>query len=107
MISAFGRKPPSKRFVRYAFVVHQGRSEVGRLDADFIGAEKRLYVGNIFVAPAHRKRGLAAALMVSAAKTTDCSVVTTSGRTGDGSVFFLGLRPTLRDHGVELRDNPS
>ena len=102
----FRRAAPGKRFVRYAFVARRHGREVGRLDVDFIGAEKHLFTQNIFVAEAHRKRGLAAALLVSAAKTTECAVVTTSGRTADGVGFFGDMRPVLHGHGVELRDGP-
>ncbi len=96
----------AKRFVRYAFVARRLGRVVGRLDADFIGAEQRLYTQNVFVAKAHRKRGLAAALLISAAKTTGCAVVATSGRTADGTAYFAGMRPLLKRHGVELRDGP-
>ena len=96
----------AKRFVRYAFVARRLGRVVGRLDADFIGAEQRLYTQNVFVAKAHRKRGLAAALLISAAKTTGCVVVATSGRTADGTAYFAGMRPLLKRHGVELRDGP-
>jgi hypothetical protein len=103
----FRQAPPSKRFVRYAFVARRQGREVGRLDVDFIGGEKRLYTQNIFVAEAHRKRGLAAALLVSAAKTTECAVLTTSARTADGVPFFDGMRPILKRHHVELSESPA
>ncbi len=103
----FRQEPKAKRFVYYAFVARCLGREVGRLDVDFIDAEKRLYTRNIFVTEAHRKRGLAAALLVAAAKTTACSVVATSGRTADGTAYFAEMRPLLKRHGVELRDGPS
>jgi len=97
--------PPLQRFVRFAFAAkHQGR-EVGRLEVDCIGDEKRLYVQNIFVAAAHRRRGVGAALIMAATKTTNCAVVTTSGRTGDGASFFEEMRPRLKRCNAELRDN--
>ena len=101
----FRIEPPAKRFVRYAFVARRLGNVVGQLDADFIGAERLLYVLNVFVPQAHRKQGLATALLVSAVKTTNCSVVATSGRTADGTPFFSGMRSVLKRNGVELRDD--
>ena len=104
---SYWRERPSKRFTRYAFVVwHRGR-QVGRLDADFIEQGRHLYARNVYVAEEHRRNGLAAALLVTAAKTTDCSVVTTTGRTADGAAYCVRMRSILKRHGIELRDGPA
>lgn len=102
----FQQAAPSKRFVRYVFLARRAGRQLGRLDADFIADEGRLYWRNVYVAEAARRRGLGAALLVSAALTTGCSVLTSSGRTRDGAALCLRARPALKRHGVTLRDDP-
>jgi hypothetical protein len=102
----FFRIEPRRGFARYTFVArHRGR-QLGRLDADFIPAESRLYAHNVFVAEPRRKHGLATALPTAAALTTGCSVVTSSARTRAGAALCVRARPALKRHGVELRDDP-
>jgi len=100
----YSLKSPSRRFTRYVFVARRHGRTAGRLDADLIPGERLLFAQNVFVAEPHRRRGLAAALLVSATLTTGCSLVTTSGRTRDGTAFFGRTRLALKRHGIELRD---
>jgi GNAT superfamily N-acetyltransferase len=100
------REQPSQRFTRYGFVARRRGRQVGWLDADFIQQGRRLYARNVYVVEAHRRNGVAAALLVAAAKTTDCSVISTTGRTADGAAYCLRMRSILKRHGIELRDGP-
>jgi hypothetical protein len=98
--------PASKRFQKWTFLARRGGRAVGRLDVDFIEAGRWLYVENIRVMDDHGNKGLGAALLVCAAKTTGCDVLTTSGRTAQGARFFDRMRRVLQRCGVELRDRP-
>lgn len=79
---------------------------VGRLDVDYIRGRRLLYVANVHVAEAHGRRGVGAALVLSAALTTACAALVTSGRTCQGKAFFARCRPMLARHGVQLWDRP-
>ena len=98
--------PASKRFQKWTFLARRYGRAVGRLDVDFIEAGRWLYVENISVLDDHGNKGLGAALLVCAAKTTGCDVLTTSGRTAQGARFFDRMRSVLQRCGVELRDRP-
>jgi hypothetical protein len=98
--------PASKRYQKWTFVARRNGWPLGRLDVDFIEAGRWLYVENICVEDNHGNKGLGAALLVCAAKTTACDVLTTSGRTAQGARFFDRMRPILQQCGVELRDRP-
>jgi hypothetical protein len=98
---------PSKRYQKWIFLARRNRQVVGRLDVDFIQVGRRLYVENIHVLESHGKRGIGAALIVSAVQTTACELLTTSCRTAQGARFFDRMRPILHAHGVEMRDPPS
>lgn len=95
----------SKIFQRWVFTASWGARTVGRLDVDFIGARKCLYVSNVYVVEPHGNRGLGTVLLLCAAKTTDCEIVTTSSRTRQGARFFEKTKPVLKGHGIELRDS--
>jgi GNAT superfamily N-acetyltransferase len=77
---------------------------VGRLDVDYLPGRRLLYVANVYVAEAHGRKGVGAALLLSAALTTHCAAVATSGRTRQGTAFFAKSRATLARHGVALWD---
>ena len=98
---------PKKRYQTWIFLARRNRQVVGRLDVDFIPAGRRIYVENIHVLESHGKRGLGAALIISAVKTTSCKLLTTSCRTAQGVCFFDRMRAILLAHGVEMRDPPS
>jgi hypothetical protein len=102
----FRRGRPSRRFQRWVFSAHLRGRAVGRLDADFIQAKRRLYVANVHVVETHGKRGLGAALFLCAARKTGCEAVTTSGRTRPGARLVDKCRPLLRSYGIEIYDTP-
>lgn len=103
----FRQGPASKRFQPWIFTAHLRGRTVGRLDVDFIQASRRLYVANVHVVEAHGNRGLAGALLLSAAKATDCRVVATSSRTRQGARFFAKAKLVLKGYGVEMCDPPT
>ena len=76
----------------------------GYIDADYMSGKHWLYVENVYVDGRHGDRGLATALLLTAARLTGCSLVTTSGRTRQGVRFFAKSRALLEKYGIELRD---
>ena len=80
----FRRVRASKTYQRCVFWRTRGGRTVGRLDVDFIESRKWLYVANIYVVETHGNRGVGTALLVCAARWTDCTVLTTSSRTRRG-----------------------
>ena len=76
----------------------------GYIDADYMRGKHWLYVENVYVDGRHGDRGLATALLLSAARLTGCSLVTTSGRMRPGVRFFEKSRALLETYGIELRD---
>ncbi len=103
----FRHGPQSKTTRRWTFTAHLRNRTVGRLEVDFIEASSRLFVANVYVVESHRNRGLGTALLLCAAKTTDCRVVTSSSRTRQGEGFFAKARLVLKGYGVEMRDPPA
>jgi hypothetical protein len=97
------RLPSSKR-EKWLFYVFRNRQAWGYLDADFMAAKNWLYVENVYVDDRHGNKGLATALLLCAAKTTRCSIVTTSARTRQGVRFFAKTRGVLQQYGIDLRD---
>jgi hypothetical protein len=85
------------------YICRDGRTW-GYLDADYMEAKRWLYVENVYVDDRHGDKGLGTALLLCAAKTTGCNLVTTSGRTRPGARFFARKREVLRKYGIELRD---
>jgi hypothetical protein len=102
----FRQGPASKTSKRWTFTAHLRNRTVGCLEVDFIEASSRLFVANVYVVESHGNRGLGTALLLCAAKTTDCRVVTSSSRTRQGVGFFAKARLVLKGYGVEMRDPP-
>ena len=100
------RHSASKRYEKYVFRACRRGRTVGRLDVDFIAPRRWLYVANIHVVEAHGNRGVGTALLVCAAKTTACTVLTTSARTRQGARFFARNRAVMKSYGVEMSDRP-
>ena len=103
----FRQGPASKTSRRWTFTAHLRNRTVGCLEVDFIEANSRLFVANVYVVESRGNRGLGTALLLCAAKTTDCRVVTSSSRTRQGVGFFVKARLVLKGYGVEMRDPPS
>ncbi len=100
----YRRHLPGKGRGKWLFQVFlKGRAR-GYLDADFMEGQRWLYVENVYVDDRHGNRGLATALLLCAARTTGCVVMTTSARTRQGARFFEKNRAVLTKYGVELRE---
>ena len=102
----FCQTPASGKCQQYIFRACLNGRTVGQLDIDFIGARRWLYVANVYVVETQGNRGVGTAILVGAAKTTDCRVLTTSTRTRQGARFFAKNRPVLKRYGIEMRDRP-
>jgi hypothetical protein len=89
---------------KWLFQVFRAGRACGYLDADYMEKARWLYVENVYVEDRHGNRGLATALLLCAALTTGCGLVTTSARTRQGAQFFAKSAALLKKYGVELRD---
>jgi GNAT superfamily N-acetyltransferase len=96
------RRRPGRRCDHYSFQVFRKGQVLGYLDADYVAGKQWLYIENVYVDDRHGNQGLATALLVSAARTTPCSVLTTSARTPRGVRFFDKNRGVLKRYGIEM-----
>jgi hypothetical protein len=101
----FYRYPPSARYQHWVLEDRKHGRGKAHLSADFIAARQCLYIANVCVDQGHGNQGLATAMLLCAARLTQCRTLTTSGRTNQGAKFFEKNRFCLSHHGVELRDH--
>jgi hypothetical protein len=100
----YRRGRPSGRCEKWLFYVRRQGRTCGYLDLDWMGAKHWIYVENVYVDDRHGSRGLAMALLLCAACTTGCRVLTTSSRTRQGVQFFAKARGVLKKYGIDMPD---
>jgi hypothetical protein len=101
----FYRAPPHARYQHWVLEARKHGRGRAHLSADFIAAKQCLYIANVCVDQGHGNQGLATAMLLCATRLTQCRVLTTSGRTDQGTRFFEKNRLPLSQHGVELQDH--
>jgi hypothetical protein len=97
--------PRYSRYQQWVLEVRKRGRGKAHLSADLIVATQCLYIANVCVDPGHGNQGLATAMLLCAARLTQCRALTTSGRTSHGARFFEKNRSRLSHYGVELRDH--